>query len=99
LSTAFSDLSTVATAFASAKAMGSPFGDLTTGGIENPISLPVSLLSNPLSFLHIGGGGSDQAKPYQTDHGIHPMYPIQGIAYALTPNQKSIMGQASSYNL
>ena len=88
MSTSLSDLAVVGSAFFSAEALGSPLGFQSFGGSENPINLPVSLISDLLGFLHIGGS-EDQEKPYQTDHGLHWIYPTLGISQSLTPTQHS----------
>jgi hypothetical protein len=89
LSTSLSDLAVVGSTFFSAEALGSPFGFQSFGGSENPINLPVSLISDLLGFLHIGGS-EGQEKPYQTDHGLHWIYPILGV--------RLISGQHSAGN-
>jgi hypothetical protein len=88
LSTTFSNLWTVGTAFSGAESLSSPYGFLSFGGSDNPINIPTSLIGDLLSLFGIGGGG-DQEKPYQLDHGKNQNWEIVGVADGLTPTQKS----------
>ncbi len=106
LSTTFSDLWTVGTAFSSAESLGSPYGFLSFGGSENPLNIPIALIGNLLSLFGIGGG--EQAKPYQLDHAKNQNWKIVRVADGLTPDQRSaaqgstdpitLTGNASWYN-
>ena len=71
--------------------VGSALPFFQPGGPETPISLnPLSLAQDIEDIINFfDHGSSDQAKPPQLDHGIHPMYPYQGIAPGLTPSQKN----------
>ena len=47
----------------------------------------IAFLGNILSFFGIGGG-SDESRPRQDDHGRHPVWLILDISPGLTPTQK-----------